>query len=152
MSKIEVVRATIEDIDEIMYIEENSFSIPWSRQSVITEIKVNEFAIYFSAKIDGKTIGYAGMWHICDEGHITNIAVHPDFRKLGVGYELLNKLVCYAEDKAILYLDLEVRKSNIAAQKLYEKCGFVTEGYRKAYYADNNEDALIMIKRTQIVQ
>ena len=144
MSNIEIIKAGSEHIDEIMVIENLSFKIPWSRQSIVDEITGNTFAYYLCARIDGKIAGYAGMWQGCDEGHITNIAVHPEFRQGGIGSALLENLISHARSSGIGSMTLEVRKSNIPAQMLYRKFKFAEGGFRKAYYADNNEDALIM--------
>ena len=147
MNKIEIVKACEAHIDDIMIIENLSFKIPWSRQSVIDEITRNKFAIYKCARTEMKIVGYAGLWHICDEGHITNIAVHPEFRGIGIGSALMESLMEYAKNEGITGLTLEVRRSNNSAQALYRKFGFEDGGMRKAYYADNNEDAIIMWKR-----
>ena len=147
MNNIDIIRACEAHIDDIMIIENLSFKIPWSRQSMIEEITKNKFAIYMCARTSTQTVGYAGMWHICDEGHITNIAVHPEFRGSGIGSALMESLINLAEDAGIRDLTLEVRKSDIAAQALYRKYGFKDEGIRKGYYADNNEDAIIMWKK-----
>jgi len=134
---------TPDDLDDIMEIEQKCFSIPWTRASFEQEFN-NKMAVYFVARLNGKAIGYGGMWKVLDEGHITNIAVHPDFRRLKVGSAIMNTLVEFAGNHGINRITLEVRVSNIAAQNLYRKFGFKAEGRRKAYYADNNEDALIM--------
>ncbi|MCX7843648.1 MAG: ribosomal protein S18-alanine N-acetyltransferase [Clostridia bacterium] len=149
MSNIEVVDMTYEHIDGVMAVEKLSFKIPWSRNAFIEEITKNKFAIYFTARINGMIAGYAGMWKVFDEGHITNIAVHPEFRRNGVGSALLEKLIERAKAEGITKMTLEVRKSNYAAQKLYSKYGFLDGGVRKAYYSDNNEDAIIMWKENQ---
>lgn len=144
MNNIEILKVSPEHIDDIAVIENLCFKIPWSRQSIEEEITGNKLAFYLCARADGRIAGYAGMWHICDEGHITNIAVHPEYRKIGIGSMLLQRLVSHARSIGISSMTLEVRKSNIPAQKLYRKFGFVDAGVRKGYYADNNEDALIM--------
>lgn len=144
MNNIEIIKAGSEHIDEIMVIENLCFEIPWSRQSMVDEITSNTLAFYLCAKVDGVIAGYAGMWQVCNEGHITNIAVHPEFRQGGIGSALVEKLISHARNSGIDSLTLEVRKSNYPAQKLYKKFKFADGGFRKAYYADNNEDALIM--------
>lgn len=144
--KVEIIKAGPENIEEIEQIENLSFAIPWSRKSITDELTVNKFATYFCAVVDGKIAGYAGIWHICDEGHITNIAVHPDYRQNGIGSVLLEQLLEYARKENIVGLTLEVRKSNFSAQGLYRKFGFEDAGCRKGYYADNGEDAIIMWK------
>ena len=97
--------------------------------------------------MDNKVIGFAGLWTIVDEGHITNIAVHPDYRGKGIGSKLVKSLIDNSKDWYINDLTLEVRYSNKIAQNLYKKYGFIEEGIRKNYYADNKEDAVIMWRR-----
>jgi ribosomal-protein-alanine N-acetyltransferase len=135
-----------EYLDSILFIENKSFHDPWSRESMEKEL-YNSFARYVVILMDNQVIGYGGMWLILDEGHITNIAVHPEFRGLGAGNLIMESLIktCLAED--IIALTLEVRASNTVAQNLYYKYGFALEGVRRGYYADNNEDALILWKR-----
>ncbi len=144
MYNLEVVRTTLDHIDDIMVVENLSFSIPWVRDAFVEEITKNKFALYISAKIDKKVVGYAGMWKVIDEGHITNVAVHPEFRKCRIGSELMERLISEAKEAGVNTMTLEVRKGNFAAQRLYKNFGFTVEGVRKAYYADNGEDALIM--------
>jgi ribosomal-protein-alanine N-acetyltransferase len=144
---IKFIKAQAIHLDDILIIENLSFRIPWSRQSLSDEIIKNDFAYYICACYEDQVVGYAGMWHVCDEGHITNIAVHPEFRGNGVGSALMEGLISAARERLIVGLTLEVRKSNRPAIVLYEKYGFENGGLRKAYYADNNEDAIIMWKR-----
>lgn len=146
MYNVEVLKASFEHIDDILTVENLCFAIPWSRQSFMDEIQQNKHARYLVAVCDGRIVGYAGIWIVCDEGHITNIAVHPDFRKAGIGSMLLTALIETAQIEGAKDLTLEVRKNNIEARMLYEKFGFVVEGVRKGYYSDNHEDALIMWK------
>lgn len=146
MNNIEICTLCPEDIEDIIEISVLSFPTAWAREAFDNELK-NNLARYVVAKIDGNTIGYGGMWIIIDEGHITNIAVHPDYRRLGVASLILKKLINICEEEKCGAMTLEVRKSNINAQKLYKKYGFIEEGIRKKYYADNKEDAIIMWKR-----
>jgi ribosomal-protein-alanine N-acetyltransferase len=146
MSDLEICPFKREYIDEILSIEELSFHDPWSKDSMEKELQ-NSFARYLVVKSSGKVIGYGGMWLILDEGHITNVAVHPDFRGIGAGNLLLKSLIEIGKIESIIALTLEVRSSNNVAQNLYYKYGFLLEGIRKGYYADNNEDALILWKR-----
>lgn len=146
MCKVEIASAVIDHINDIMVVENLSFSIPWSRNSITEEITKNKFARYLSAISKGKVIGYAGMWSVCGEGHITNVAVHPEFRGNGIGSLLIEELIVIAKKEGVLRMTLEVRKSNLVAQSLYKKFGFKDAGQRKSYYADNGEDAIIMWK------
>ncbi len=146
MYNTSVVPMALEHIDQIMVIEKLSFDIPWSRNAFVEELTKNKFARYFAAIVGDMAVGYAGMWKICDEGHITNIAVHPEYRGNGIGSLLLEKVIDSCKAESITGLTLEVRRSNVVAQRLYGKYGFSVAGSRKAYYADNGEDALIMWK------
>lgn len=134
------------DIDKVMEIEYLSFSVPWSFESFVMEVTKNRCAHYIVAEVDGKVAGYGGFWVVVDEGHITNIAVHPDFRGQGVGSAIVEGLIELAKTKGITSMTLEVRESNLVAQLLYKKYGFKPVGKRKGYYQDNNEDAVIMWK------
>ncbi|WAM34030.1 ribosomal protein S18-alanine N-acetyltransferase [Caldicellulosiruptor morganii] len=138
-----VRRMTEEDIDSVYEIEKLSFSVPWSRESFLAEME-NENAIYFVYEEDSKVWGFAGMYHIIDEGHITNIAVHPQKRKQGIGRALLSALLCYAKENGMVALTLEVRSKNIPAISLYKRFGFEEAGLRKNYYTNPPDDAIIM--------
>ncbi|MCH5138531.1 ribosomal protein S18-alanine N-acetyltransferase [Clostridiaceae bacterium UIB06] len=146
MNDIEILSLKLEHVDSVLKIDVLSFPTPWSRESFEREIEVNKFARYVVAKKDGVVIGYAGMWLILDEGHITNIAVHPEYRGIGAGNLLLESLIEICQTESITSLTLEVRKSNLVAQNLYKKYGFLEQGIRKGYYGDNKEDAVIMWK------
>ncbi|KPU43625.1 mycothiol acetyltransferase [Oxobacter pfennigii] len=146
MGDIKLCRMDIDDIPEIMVIENLSFAVPWSAESFITEVQNNRAARYVVAKDTDKVIGYGGMWIILDESHITNIAVHPDYRGKGIGNLILKAMIEMAKQENIIAMTLEVRRTNYIAQRLYEKYGFVSVGIRPKYYEDNNEDAIIMWK------
>ena len=142
---IEYVRMDSTHIDDVANLEKLCFTIPWSAHSFDIELK-NKVAYYLVAICDGSVVGYGGVWQVAGEGHITNIATHPQYRRMGVGAGILSKLIEFARTNNLEFLTLEVRKSNQAAQKLYEKFGFKVAGERKRYYEDNNEDAIIMTK------
>lgn len=131
------------DLDAILELEHKCFSIPWTRGMLEDEL-YNANAFYTVLEVSGQICGYAGLWRILDEGHITNVAVHPDFRRSGYGRQLVGALIDYAKSCGLVALTLEVRVSNAAAISLYQSFGFRVEGRRKRYYSDNNEDALIM--------
>lgn len=145
MSEVTLTFPTKEYIDDLICISKLSFPISWSRDSFIKEID-NSFAKYVIALVDNKAVGYGGMWLILDEAHITNIAVHPDYRGHGIGDKILHKLIEICIENEINSMTLEVRASNVIAQNLYNKYGFIEEGIRKKYYEDNKEDAIIMWK------
>ena len=141
--KIERMKQT--DIDAVCAIEEKAYGEHhWSKESFFNELS-NELARYYSAFDEtGKRVGYAGSWQILEETHITNVAVHPDFRRHHIGEALLSNLIKDCMANGVKYITLEVRVSNIPAINLYEKYGFKSLGTRKGYYQNNNEDALIM--------
>lgn len=132
------------DIQIMAELDKLCFAAPWSLASFEQEIKSNNLAFYIVAEIDGILVGYAGLWTIVDEGHITNVAVHPDYRRRNIGEALVSVLIEATNDAGVLSYTLEVRPSNHAAISLYKKLGFKEGGFRKNYYEDNNEDALIM--------
>lgn len=148
MSKIEIYPSKIEDANCIYTISTLSFPSPWSLESIEKELESNDAAKYVTAKIDNQIIGYGGIWIILDEAHITNIAVHPEYRGIGVGDEIMEALIEICKIHHVSGMTLEVRKSNLRAQNLYRKYGFIEEGIRKKYYADNQEDAVIMWKHS----
>jgi ribosomal-protein-alanine N-acetyltransferase len=137
---------TEDDIDEVMEIEKLSFATPWSREAFVGEVTKNSCARYIVAEVDKKVVGYAGFWVVLDEGHITNIAVHPEYRGKGIGSRLMEGLIDLAKKNGITSMTLEVRESNLVAQNLYKKFGFKVLGRREGYYQDNNEDAIVMWK------
>ena len=143
---VEIRYMSIEDLDSIMQIEHTSFTIPWSKASFAQELQDNDKAVYIIAHHNEKVMGYGGMWKIIDEAHITNIAVHPDYRNNSIGCQLLQGLINIAKQLNIVSMTLEVRESNHAARRLYAKYGFNEAGKRKKYYEDNQEDAVIMWK------
>lgn len=132
------------DISSVQVVEAKCFPRPWSRSIFVSEISRNDNAIYVVAEADRRIVGYAGVWIILDEGHITNIAVEPDFQRQGIGQGLMDQITKYAVERGVVTMTLEVRVSNATAQALYTKLGFVPNGIRKAYYQDDKEDALIM--------
>ena len=134
-----------EDIEEVVKVEEAAYGEHhWAKSSFYDEMN-NNLAKYYCAKnSENIMVAYAGTWNIIDEGHITTLAVKPEYKRKHIGEALIIKILenCYLSK--IKYLTLEVRESNIPAIKLYEKYGFKSLGTRKGYYQDNNENALIM--------
>lgn len=134
------------DIPKIVEIERYAFTTPWSKNAFLSELLENDRAYYLVAQIGNVVVGYVGVWLIAGEGHITNVAVHPDYRHQGVGRTLMQAIIECARAKKVRRMTLEVRRTNYIAQSLYEQLGFKGAGYRRGYYSDNNEDALIMWK------
>lgn len=135
---------TVEDLDQVMLLELACFSVPWTRESFEKELSENKLAHYIVIEEENQIVGYGGVWYIVDEGHITNVAIHPDHRKKGLGKQLVDAMKDIAIQNEIILMTLEVRVSNIAAITLYERMGFLEAGIRPKYYTDNQEDALIM--------
>lgn len=145
--EVVIGKMTVSDLNEVMQIERLSFPTPWSRGAFISELVSNKYAEYITARMANRIVGYAGMWLILDEAHVTNIAVHPEFRAMKIGHRILTALEQRALEAGMHYMTLEVRVSNEVAQNLYKKHGFVAHGIRPGYYRDTNEDALIMWKK-----
>lgn len=142
--RIEVRMMREEDLDSVLEVEQASFTSPWSRESLRYEMSSNTFATYLVITVDERVVGYVGTWLILDEGHITNVAIHPDYRRQGLASDLLEALITLVHQKGCRRITLEVRESNMSAQKLYVSLGFEPFGVRKGYYSDNGEDAVIM--------
>lgn len=141
---IQIRKMEQRDVLAVKEIEDLSFPSPWAKDAFYREIGKNKLAYYLVAENEGKIAGYLGSWLVLTEAHITNIAVHPDFRGKKTASKLLEEFIKYLNKLGITYATLEVRISNIAAINLYKKFGFYEAGIREKYYADNNEDALLM--------
>ena len=139
-----VRQATKADAEAIYAIETDSFSTPWSLESVIRELEEQKERIYFLVEEDGQAVAYAGAWMVYDEGQITNIAVRPESRREGYGAIVTRKLIKELFNRGMTEIFLEVRISNIAALALYRRLGFTVKGIRKSYYTNPIEDAYIM--------
>ena len=144
-NEIVVRRMTLADVPGVHAIEQATFPVPWSLHDFEKEMTVNRCARYMVAEREGRVIAFAGAWIVLDEAHVTNIAVAADYRRQGVGRAVTQALVQYAANLGVQYMTLEVRRSNEAAQQLYKQLGFVSVGVRKRYYADNGEDAYLMV-------
>lgn len=132
------------DLPSILEVEHASFSIPWTEEAFRNELTINKFAVYLVVEIQQQIIGYAGMWVIIDESHITNIAILPEYRGMGLGNLLFGEMIQLAQTLGAQTMTLEVRVSNDVAIQMYRKYGFKDGGIRKGYYTDNHEDALVM--------
>lgn len=144
--KVTLNQMKASNLNDVLNVSSLSLKESWSRESLEKELS-NPLAKYMVAEVNNKVVGFAGLWTICNEGHITNIAVHPHYRGQGIGSKLVESLIKNSSSWYINALTLEVRASNKIAQNLYKKYGFKEEGMRKHYYQDNNEDAIIMWKR-----
>ncbi len=136
-----------DDLPEILAIERESFPSPWTAGMFIKELE-SSHSVCLTARINinGKSVigAYIIFWLVADEAHLHNLAVKKEYRRQRIAYGLMEVMKEIAVKNEITVQTLEVRKSNIEAIKLYQKCGFVVEGIRPLYYADTHEDALIM--------
>ncbi len=132
------------DIDAIHSIENECFSTPWTKQDFEKELII-ETAVFLVAHYENKVAGYINGRLVLDEFYINNVAVSSKYRRLGIGEKLIFSLQDYLKDKAN-FISLEVRESNLAAQKLYLKCGFEIVGNRKNFYQKPMENAVLMTK------
>jgi ribosomal-protein-alanine N-acetyltransferase len=135
---------TVDDLAVVQLIERASFTTPWPAHAYRQELEANRLAQYLVASIGDEIVAYGGIWLMVDEAHVTTFAVHPRYRRRHIGERLLLALLDLAVARHAREATLEVRLSNLAARRLYEKYGFRPVGIRPRYYSDNQEDALIM--------
>ncbi len=145
MDELITIREMIQDdIDQVYAIETRSYAVPWTKDVFYNELTNNAHAFYAIISYEGEIIGFAGMWVVYDDAQITNIAIDPSFRGKKLGEQLFRYMLQTAYRLNVTRLSLEVRVSNVIAQKMYRKFGLVPGGVRKGYYTDNNEDAIVM--------
>ena len=144
--RIHPERLTAESIPGAAELEKLCFAEPWSAKSL--ELLTNDgIGIGMVCRKDGIVCAYGGMLVAVDEGQITNIATHPDFRRMGYGRAIVESLIKYAKNNNLDSISLEVRESNRAAIDLYSSLGFKVEGKRKDFYRKPTEAALVMVLR-----
>jgi ribosomal-protein-alanine N-acetyltransferase len=141
-----VTRMEVEDIDAVMEIERLSFPAPWSRQVLLEEM-TRDWARLEVVRdtADLKVVGFANYWLVADELHVLNIATHPEHRRMGHATRMLGHMVGVARALPCRCVSLEVRRSNAAAQRLYRRFAFRAVGVRPNYYAEDPEDAIVML-------
>lgn len=140
---VRIEQMRVEDVEAVAELDKKCFPSPWSVSAYMNEAH-NSSAYYVVARVDDRIIGFAGMWLIMDEAHITTIGVDPDLRGQKIGERILIHVLDEAIHRGARRVTLEVRKSNLVARKLYDKYLFHSVAVRKAYYTNNNEDALVM--------
>ncbi len=164
--RIRIEPMQIQDIRQVAAIDRISFPTPWPESAFDHQLRRNQRSHFFVARLQSaptrwfdrwrgekrKIIGYVGYWLVLDEAHISTIAVLPNFRRHGVGENLLLTLLRDATRCGAIEATLEVRMSNEQAQALYRKYGFEPVGKRRSYYRDNGEDALLMTARPIILE
>ena len=144
MPSLSIDRMQAVDLSDVLAIERASFSMPWSRGAFLYEIEQNQVARCWVGRENGRVVGYICLWEVADELHITNVAVHPEARRHGIGRSLLESVFERARASVTRIVLLEVRPSNVEALALYESFGFRVIGRRQGYYYDTGEDALVM--------
>ena len=138
--------ANINDSEQLAQLDQYCFAIPWSKQSFFSDLKNDENNVYLVIEEQKEIIAYGGFHKIIDEAEVMNIAVSPAWRKKGLASLILFEMIEAAKKMKLNKISLEVRSKNLAAQKLYLKFGFEKIGLRNAYYADDKDDAIIMLK------
>lgn len=133
-------------VTQMYEIEKQSFTTPWSPESLLKDVVDNRLATYIVAKAGGKVVAYAGFWLVLDEAHIMNIAVRKEYRGKGIGKAILDELLKKALSRGAASVGLEVREKNTTAIRMYENAGFIKNGIRKGYYTDTGENAVLMVK------
>lgn len=133
-----------DDVDQVVAIDQVSFSLPWPERSFRYELNDNPASRCWVAEVDGLIVGMIVVWLLVDEAHIATLATHPEFRRQGIAKKLLTHALKYLMEEGAGSSFLEVRESNAAAQEMYRKFGFEEAGRRPRYYKDNSEDAILM--------
>lgn len=142
---MKIQRLTEQHLDGVLKIENECFSHPWTRESLLQELN-NPTSVFFVATEDDEVIGYIGMSTVIDEAYIFNVAVTEGRRKTGIGSALIGEIVTYCKKNGFCFVTLEVRESNQSAISLYSHFGFIKVGERKNYYRDPEENAVLMTK------
>jgi ribosomal-protein-alanine N-acetyltransferase len=142
--KFTIRRMVEADVPAAHEIDRLSFTLPWPERSFRFEVTSNPAARCWVAEAEGRIVGMIVVWMIVDEAHVATIAAHPDFRRQGIGKELLTHALRSAIAEGAVKSLLEVRASNGAAQAMYRRFGYVEDGRRPRYYKNNNEDAILM--------
>ena len=135
-------------IDPILEIENRSFPLPWGQRAFIQEIE-NHVSHLWVLLSNGNVVGYVCFWLFDREIQLINIAVHPEKRGMGFGHCLMTKMIEAGLSKGSQYIWLEVRISNLTAQRLYQNLGFEEIGRRRGYYRETKEDAIVMVLSLQ---
>ncbi len=144
---IEFEALSLKNIEAVYELEKLSFDSPWTHKMFEAEIN-NSRSVYLVAKDKqtNETVGYIGVWLAVDFADITNVAVHPGYRKKGIAISLINEICRICKDKGIKKVGLEVNVNNKPAIALYKKLGFTVDSVRKKYYK-NKDDAWLMSKK-----
>ena len=134
-----------EHLDAVMAIEEEAYREPWPRCMFVQDIH-NPLACFYVAFLERVLVGYVGIWRVADEAHMTSVTVRREYRRQGLGSQLVRFILQVSAEIGLQGAFLEVRESNVAGQRLYRKLGFQHTGWRKGYYRSTGEDAVVMSK------
>jgi ribosomal-protein-alanine N-acetyltransferase len=146
MEDVKVRRMETLDLDRVMVIERQSYTMPWTEATFRGLLRRSDADLFVAEKQDGTLVGYAVFWAVLDQGELGNVAVAPDWRRRGVAHHLLDAVIKRAGERGVRELFLEVRVSNSTARQLYQAYGFREVGRRRSYYMEPIEDALVMRK------
>jgi ribosomal-protein-alanine N-acetyltransferase len=135
------------DLPRLVELESGIFAAPWSESCIAAELTGDPQRVALVCELDERVVGYAFAWHVSDEIHLVSLAVEPSLRRRGLGQLLLSAVLDAPQTREASIVTLEVRAGNDAAQTLYRRNGFVEVALRRAYYPDNREDAVIMLKQ-----
>ena len=144
--EVQIVKMSADDVDRVVEIEQECFSMPWTKQGFLEALKQKK-SFYYVAKIGTQIVGHCGAYGVCGEGDINQVAVINAYRRQGIARRLVSTMIEEMEKEGFLEITLEVRAGNNSAIALYESLGFVQEGIRKNFYEKPTEDAIIMWKR-----
>ena len=144
--QIRIVPMNADHLDELERLERICFSRPWSKRMLGEELENQCAAFLVAEDEEGRVLGYAGLLVMMDEGYITNVAVFPAYRRLGIAAKIIQVYMNFAKANDLAFLTLEVRPSNAPAIALYQRFGFEEVGRRKNYYDLPREDALILTR------
>lgn len=137
---------TVEDLDQVMELEEDLFTVPWTKEGFLTFL-LKDNSLMFVIEEKGKILAYCSILTVLDEGDILNVAVRKDRQREGIGNFLMECMIRMAGERGVNILHLEVRESNGAARRLYRRLGFKEDGLRKGYYTDPVENAVLMTRK-----
>lgn len=132
------------DVKSVLAVERSAFDTGWPATAFQNELRQNKMARYIVLEDGGEVIGFGGLWLMLDDAHVVTVAVRPERRRNGLGSLIVHGLLLVAQAQGMEAATLECRSSNLAARALYARYGFYEVGLRRKYYADNQEDAVIM--------
>lgn len=143
---VDIREMTLDDVEQVYHLEKSIFSIPWSKTSFENSIKGKD-TLFIVAEKQEEIVGYLGMYLFSEEADISNVVVSKEYRRQHIAKRMLEYIFVQAKSRGVKNVTLEVRETNVAAIRLYERMGFSEAGIRKNYYKEPTENALIMWKQ-----